>query len=749
MRQYYVALYLQKEFELSLQQILGFLKPENNSFWLISFHKNEEGRTQDVHLSAVAKDLEKHLQALGAKLESKIISTLANLPNILGSYKEHRNIICLLTNEVEEGLIQRTIPEEATNLNKDKSIDSNDESSNQSLLRNAIFNTANISQGVDEAPHIICIMPQGENYIDAFGAVPNAQYINMDQAQNYYFLFFEILQKCYKDAELSSIIKKFRDRYDNIYSTAAHKQQNHNIQVLSQDAGTSLPKEDIDTAGHHPNIVIVNTWFTKIWSKADQVFTKYIGPLTFVSIIIVLLGFYKTLEYSTKSTSNTYLDQTVLEINEVTANVAKSCSTNNITLRDRENNHRYIKQMEQVVLQLKTQPIHEYYSNIAVLPEHLMHLLYSLCVLANYHNINDHDGTKARDVLYDAKLLAEQYIRNRSKLKLDFDALSHDRIYTEIRDFADLRELYTIIVYLIGRTYTYQGDRNKSTRYFELSKYLGTELKLFEGYLSNIGIAKTTKKEIVQAVQNKHYSDAIRKIEASIALYKRLKQDTTEYKDSFRPGFEGETEKYNKMIPANNIYNRVECAEEISRHYFLLIYIACCQNKNTENHTTRYVQEISGQFIGNHESPGILKLLPQLGAKKIACVFNTLGSILLLLHDNNINSEQFRGIIHAELNLQNQDIPELQNYNHVLTLAAQIFTLAEKQSRQSDYTKADAHHGLQAVYARILKQSDDMTEASRQNLITAITFHASERDRINKNLNRTFNVEDVFDIISR
>lgn len=732
LRQYYVALFIQKEFEQCLQQILKVLKPHNNSFLLISFEGHREDEIQR-HSDSLINNLEGHLQLLGAKLEKKDTSHVSNLPSILASYQKYQNIICLLQNMVEDGskevndMLAHSVSEADVSLIKRSATNSG---------------TANASSTKSTKPHIICLVPKGAEYINAMCVVPNAQYIDTAQVQNYYFLFCDILQKCYNITELDSVITRFRTRYDNIHISLSCEQRslvNNDTQVL--------PTTDSAVTEYHNN----TTWLTNIFVKAIQAFENRRGILVFVSVVIVILGFYKTLEYY-KSTSTSCIDQTMAEINKVTAKVTQNCSSNNITTRDRENNHRFIKQMEHVVLQLKSEQIHDYFNDATSPPEHLMNLLYSLCVLANYHNINDYDGTKARSILYDAKLLAQQYVRNRSKLRFDFDSLSNDRIYTEIKDFPDLRELYTVIVYLIGRTYTYQGDRSESIKYFELSKYLGTELGLFVGYLSNIGIAKAQKKEIVQAIQNQRYDEAISKINTSISLYKSLKQDNTEYKDSFRPGLEPAVIKYNKMVPANNKYNRVECAEEISRYCFLLLYIACYHGQNTEHQVAGYLREISNQYIGNSQSPGILKLLPALGAKKIACAFNTLGNILLLLHDNNINAEQLNEAICRELNLQDGEIVTLQNHknrNHALALIKHIFTFAEKQSRQSDYTKADAHHGLQALYTRLLKQDTVITEAQRQDLITSITFHTSERDRINKELNRVFNAKNVLEVICR
>ncbi len=83
----------------------------------------------------------------------------------------------------------------------------------------------------------------------------------------------------------------------------------------------------------------------------------------------------------------------------------------------------------------------------------------------------------------------------------------------------------------------YQGDKADAIQYFELSKYLGDKLKLFEGYLSErSGLGVIKREEIEKDIANEDYEQATNKLNESVQLYQKLKSDNTIYKEGYKPG---------------------------------------------------------------------------------------------------------------------------------------------------------------------------------------------------------------------
>lgn len=196
-----------------------------------------------------------------------------------------------------------------------------------------------------------------------------------------------------------------------------------------------------------------------------------------------------------------------------------------------QENYRIIKRIEPVLLKYNTDIIQSYFLDKNLLLEELLDCLYSLYSLSKYYTHCEHNGLKARKPLLFAKKIAEYYVLNRSKVSFKFNSLTPKELYTELSVIRDLPEIYTKIIFLLGRTYIYQGNREEGIKYFELSKYLGNKLGTFEGHLSSIsGIGIITKEKINYYIKNKEYHYAKKLIHKSIRLYEKLKTSNKEYK---------------------------------------------------------------------------------------------------------------------------------------------------------------------------------------------------------------------------
>ncbi|MDR0329725.1 MAG: hypothetical protein LBH99_03575 [Rickettsia sp.] len=428
--------------------------------------------------------------------------------------------------------------------------------------------------------------------------------------------------------------------------------------------------------------------------------------------------------------SETPIENIILEMQEEAAEWVKTCSANNVMKAEGESNHRFINKIEKLVTQLAQEKIQTYFLSKDVSPQHLLNSIYGMNALANYYLYNEHKGEKAREILLSSKKLAEQYVLNRSVIKFDFDSLSEQETYTNLKIITDLPEMYTGIIYLLARTYMYQGDKTEAIPYFKLSKYLGNELKLFEGYLSDRGKLTIEREKIDWDIKNEVYDHSKATIELTkiAESFQKLKNDHTEYKEGYKPGI-GEN---SKVIPAKDVYNQVECSEQLAKCYMQLIMLT----DNEEQHE-KYVAELSNQFIGSDELPGMLKQLGDVLPKKAASIYNSLGNILLKLCDQNIKFHDFKVAISEKLLLSK--VEELTARDD-LTFIHKIFTLAKEESRQGEFTKADAHDGLRMVCERQLKQ-ENLEEAQRENLLKLKLEHEKIRDEINKILSRNIKYE--------
>lgn len=512
--------------------------------------------------------------------------------------------------------------------------------------------------------------------------------VNVKSEQNYYFLFFDILKPLFPSFEpyLEEISNKFKKRYEDIYGIQS-----------------SLPK--------YKNIEKVKIDFEKATILENKNIQALILLVIMIGVISGLILFY----HNGKGKNNhKILSRVNSELNNLILD-NKDSSTNNAQIQ--RNNH--IKRIEQLILeQVSKKELYTYFSEIKLSSDELLKFLYNLCNLANHYNYNNHDGEKVRNILKHAKNLVENYIYYKSKRSVSLDTLSEEEIISELNIVKGLPEIYCKIIYMLGRSYIYQKNKEEAVKYFKLSKYLGNKFGLFEAYLSvrsGLGIIESV--QIDNYIRTGNFTQAKEMLEESIKLYEQLKSDNKKYKLENNPL----DSNIKIIVPKEDIYNRMECGERIVKNYIRLLSIT-----NNSEDKKEYLNKILEQFIGNEIFSGLLTELKNISPKKSASIYNTLGNTLLKLYEEKVGFEEFKEYILLELNIR-----EIQD----LELIKYIFNLAKSLSRNTGFTKVDAYNGLMKTYQTELRELKLPSE-EREVLSKTISALKEKRDNINKNLKR-------------
>ena len=401
---------------------------------------------------------------------------------------------------------------------------------------------------------------------------------------------------------------------------------------------------------------------------------------------------------------------------EIENNLAKfmaEFSADNVTFDQIQKNHDLIEQVDNY---LQSKAVRHYFK--VANPTKLLNFLYCLHALASYYAVHNHDGIKARQMMLVAQDLAKNYIVQHNKVAPSFEKINKEEMYHELAIIKGLPEIYAKITYVIGRSYIYSNQEKiqEALEYFELARYLGNKTNIFEGYLSSrSGIAIVKSFQAQQYIAEKKFTEAKSIISKSIALYKELKQDDKEYISEYQPG----ANNTKTIIPINDNYNQLECAEKLVRYYTMLIKIS--DNIDDKN---SYMAEIANEFISSSNDVGILQRLDKLSPRKRAMSYNNLGEVLLIAYSNQLNYNLLRRAVIdeiKELNVSSTDD---------FKLIEDIFPLSCKLSRNTEFAKADSYNGLIKLYTIKLKQRYD------QNLKDKITQLERKKDEINSKLGR-------------
>ncbi len=434
------------------------------------------------------------------------------------------------------------------------------------------------------------------------------------------------------------------------------------------------------------------------------------------------------------------IPSTIQEINHNFAQFVQILSSDNISDDlQRRKNHKILGKVENTAKYFDDENVRQYFLKIDLPLEELVNSLYVLHALANQYTYNNHDGLKARKLLTYAKSFAEQYVKNNDLIRkdfakftgqmlysnarqngkeLNFDNLTEKEILLEFQSIKDLPELYTRIVYLLGRTYIYEGDINQSYKYFKLAKYLGTELGLFEGFLSvRSGTDLIAETEIVNTLLRNDTEDVKIKILDSIKTNKALLEDENEYIINYRPA----SQSHSTIIPKNDLFNQFYCKEFLSKQYARLII-----HSDDSKDQARYLKEIQSIYLGEDKESGLLDIEDKLTTKIVSSSYNNLANILLRLYEKGIYYSEFNDSLSKRFKI---------NSTKKLEVIKTIFNTAKTLAPPNSYIQADSYDGIVRVNSTILQQHN-IDLLKRKDLEKEIKEHVILRDKINKNLKR-------------
>lgn len=435
-----------------------------------------------------------------------------------------------------------------------------------------------------------------------------------------------------------------------------------------------------------------------------------------------LRNFFIIVVISTIAISIFFSPKEKIDIQKVNTDFARFVeifSADNVSTEEKmKNNYSFLREVEETVKKLEHKEVSQYFSSSQVSQTALVNCMYILYSLGTFYTYNDHDGIKARKILTYAKKIAEGYVKDRNKSSVDFDKLSSEEIYRELDIIKDLPEMYARVVYSLARTYTYQGKSQDAARYFELTRYLGDKLNLFEAYLSvTSGLEVIRRDKIELSIKQGEYESARKEILSSIEALRDVISVRRVYRIDCRPN----NVHSQTIVPIDEAYSRVVISEQLVKHYARLVKIV-----DNREEVVGYAQKIFDIYNGSKSSLGLLLESQEVVSKRTAGVYNVLGMILMLLIDKDIDINAFKGEVVTVLKIKDGDN---------LSVIEQIFHAAKEKSRKSDFTKPDAYNGLMLVYKKKLAQKD-ITDEQKLEIEKNIKHFQEERDEINKNMNR-------------
>ena len=509
-------------------------------------------------------------------------------------------------------------------------------------------------------------------------AFKDMNYIDFRSDAEYYFATLKLIEKVSYRDNLEKIIEDFKQEY----------------QALQKS--------------WQGDVIITNT------NLSVASFQKKKLLLIFLIICVAISIFLFSSSSFNKEKSNITL------INQEFSEFAKKFVSDNITDEKRKrSNYGLLNKVEKLVSKLEEKEILNYFTGSDSDNTELLNCLYVLQALANQYTYNKHDGKTARKILLNAKKIAEKFISNKNEMQINFDELSTEELYVEFNIVKGLAEMYTRVIYMLARTYIYDGDLSESVKYFNLAKDLGYKLGLYEGYMSQCnGLEFVKNIEIETHILHGEYNQAKKKLLESIKLIKICLNDDKEYVANYLPY--GSNDK--KIVPKYDAYNNVGCSNKIIKYYSRLILIS--DNKEEQEDCLRIIDSL---FFPKDSSSDLFERTKNITQKMTAYSYNNLGNTLLKIHDKGLNYDYFKNALIKKFKLKNID--ELKLIEH-------IFTVAREKSRNTDFTKADSYDGLIMVYKKMLKKIDINKELYDE-LKSKIEILKNRRDKINKDLNRS------------
>lgn len=360
------------------------------------------------------------------------------------------------------------------------------------------------------------------------------------------------------------------------------------------------------------------------------------------------------------------------------------------TTKDKLNKNYYlINQIEKLYYNNSSTLILEYFINQSDSPEVFLNYLHKMHALSSYYMNYKHDGQQSQQILLQTKQLIEDYINNKSLSPCNFDELSPDEILSELSIVKQLPEIYTRILYSLGRTYIYLEEPEQGVKYFELAKKIGSELSLFETYLSDIsGLLRIEKERAINYIKLEKTYKAIPILEDIAQSYENLKNDNKEYIKDFTPG----NEVQEKIIPSIVPYNIVYCSEMTISSYNTLLEIV-----KENDARLYYIKKIESNVQHLLNNDGYI-LKNDICTRKISSLLNHLAKTYFLFHKLSLKANNLDNVVKSVFKITSID---------ALDISESLYTKSAQICRNTDYTKADAYKGLISIHQERLKILDD------------------------------------------
>jgi DNA-binding CsgD family transcriptional regulator len=528
---------------------------------------------------------------------------------------------------------------------------------------------------------------------------------------NYYNDLLEGLSKIIKSQALEEVIKEFNVTY-------------RKLQAVYDGTGSNDPG-DLDA-------VIDNKVTPALLRKKKIVIITSV--LLLISLFLVT-GIY-TLNFSNtvkEHTIHTKTPEVIKDLEEfLEALKSEQFTADNVNLQRFQYNNGLIKKAEKLLVYKDTPIVQEYFKNMEMSPTFLINYLYNLHALASYYMRNAHDFNKARQILLHSKNLTEGYINSRSVTNIDFNKLTNVEIFSELRIIRDLPQMYTKVIYLLGRTYIYDSENmTEGIKYFELAKYLGTRLNLYEGYLSDVSGILIIEKELANLqIKEGNFQLAKQSLQNVIESYVKIRNDRTVYINNYK----GNKEQ-GLVIPKEDNYTFFECGNRIIVCYSTLLSLS-----KSAAEIKWYIDEINRYIIGDKTMEGLYLFVDNILPRKVADLYNNLGNLMLTLQklkeqeNIDIKDNDLKKNI-SKILPKNDDGKN--NLKDNFDYAEALFVAAKDISVNKDFTKADAYQGLAQLYSfRLERDGHNLTAHQKQELQNKLDPALEKSNQINRYLGR-------------
>lgn len=609
-----------------------------------------------------------------------------------------------------------------------------------------------------KAKYITLTMDKNSAYLDK-----DITFINF--AQNPFIALFKLVEKITNNSEVSDSIKAFESEYEGLDNSFESEKIFDNLQTIQNK---NIVTEKNNLFLHRTKLFflfwgVLLVGFVYYWSGGSQVndntnSDKLERDLNEVKLIT-----------NTEKTQISEIEQKLVEF-------TYKFKPDNLNPKQRQQNEEYLNELEALVNLIQNNKDVRHYFITEASPRSLINYVHNAFSLSAYYFYSQHDGKKGREILSSGKEIIESFLNSRNRgPEADFDELinrvNSEAIYTELSIIEDLPETYTKVLYEIGRSYVYDNNINEGEKYFRISSKLGRKLGLFEGFLADVsGLGRILIIESEYNLKNEKTKEARVVLEKVIKLYSALKKDKSKYIINYHPKLShyqnkevnvlnSKKAKQTVIIPGNDVYNLARCNVHLLNAYRRLLLI-----ENSQQQKTIILQEISSLIHNNVNYPNFISKNTlkgeleddELGRKEKAVINIAIANLLLALEKESTKlKEENPEYLHAKrkltgliekqiifnnasmINYINQNIKDNNNsgiYN--IDFAYELFKRAEGQSRNTDFTKADAHYGMAQTLKLMIQMSSHLTSSETVKIEKEIKAHEIESKNINKSLSR-------------